>query len=216
MKEMGGSLRTISIKEKKIFKIIDETNENFYGTNQEWYMKRWQRLSGCGPSAATNIMYYLNSTREFTPSYATLTKESCLNLMNEMWNYVTPGIGGVSSTNMFCKGVEKYLVDKKLNIKLNSIDIPKNNVLRPDLGQIILFLIKALKEDSPVAFLNLDHGTIYELDSWHWVTIISLEYELDSNIAFVTILDGGFVKRIDLSRWLQTTKFGGGFVSFET
>lgn len=207
---------TISIKDKEIFRIEDETNKmTHYGSNQEWFTKKWQRLSGCGPSAVTNIMYYLNRTRDYVTYSSKLTKKDCLNLMNEIWNYVTPGIGGISSTSMLCKGVNKYLHEKKLGIKLDCIDIPKNKVLRPDLQQVLLFLIKALKEDSPVAFLNLEHGNIYELESWHWVTIISLEYELESNTAFVTILDGGLVKRIDLSSWLQTTKLGGGFVSFE-
>jgi hypothetical protein len=206
-----------SIKDKNIFRIEEEANKRiFYGSNQEWFMKRWQRLSGCGPSAVANIIYYLNRTRNNITVGSALTRQECLHLMNEIWNYVTPGFGGISSTCMLCNGVRKYLLEKKLSIKLDFLDIPKKNALRPDLHKVILFLSEALKKDSPVAFLNLNHGAIYELESWHWVTIISLEYELDDNMAFVSILDGGIIKRIDLSNWLRTTTLGGGFVSFET
>lgn len=202
--------------DKSIFRIEDETTKKiFYGSNQEWFLKRWQRLSGCGPSAVTNIIYYINRTRNGNLDCCELTKSECLNLMNEVWGYVTPSIGGVSSTGMLNKGVNKYLKEKKLKMKLDFIDIPKKKALRPDIQKLLSFIGKALEKNLPVAFLNLEHGTVYEIDSWHWVTIISLEYELNGSAAFVDILDGGLIKRIDLLQWLQTTKLGGGFVSFE-
>ncbi|HWT76963.1 MAG TPA: hypothetical protein VN258_19865 [Mobilitalea sp.] len=205
-----------SIKDKNLYKIEDEAaREIYYGSNQDWYGKRWQRLSGCGPSAVANVIYYLSRTREKQDSYPALTKEECLAFMNEIWNYVTPSFGGVSSTAMLCKGMNSYLKEKNLNIQMDSIDIPKKKSLRPDVKQVLQFIMDALKKDSPVTFLNLEHGTILELESWHWVTIVSLEYETDGSTAFVEILDGGLLKRIDLLQWLNTTKLGGGFVSFE-
>jgi hypothetical protein len=206
---------TVSIKEKDIFKIEEADKTIHYGSNQEWYAKKWQRLSGCGPSTVANIIHYLNSRRNDLSYGPGLTKKECLDLMEEIWNFVTPGLGGVSSTDMLGKGVQKYLDRKKLNIRLGFLDIPKKPNLRPNLQQVIRFLDNALEKDSPVAFLNLEHGDAAELDSWHWVTIISMEYGPEADIAFVTILDGGLEKRINLSGWLETTKLGGGFVSFE-
>lgn len=206
-------MTTYSIKDKDLFRIVGAADNNYYGSNQEWYMRRWQRMSGCGPSAVANIIYYLNRSRNANSSCCDLTKEECLRLMNEIWEFVTPSLGGVSSTAMLCKGVNKYLANKNLNLKLDFIDIPIKKKLRPEDQKVISFITEALEKDSPVAFLNLEHGTVYELESWHWVTVISLEVDTN-NTSFAIILDGGLVKRINLSQWLHTTKLGGGFVSF--
>lgn len=206
---------TISIKEKNILKIIDETENETFGSNQDWYTKKWQRMAGCGPSTVTNIIYYLNNRQSGMPCCPGLTRKDCLQLMDEIWNYVTPGLGGVSSTGMLGKGVQKYLLEKKLNINLDFLDIPKKQKQRPEVQQVITFLAKTLEKDSPLAFLNLEHGDIVELESWHWVTIISLDYDLDAKAAYAIILDCGTEKRINLTSWLETTKLGGGFVSFE-
>jgi hypothetical protein len=212
----GDSMAAVSIKDKNLFKIEEAvTKQIFYGSNQEWYTRRWQRMSGCGPSTVANIIYYLNRTRSSEQYCSNLTKEECLNLMNEIWNFVTPSIHGVSSTDMLCKGVQKYLIDKELDIKLDFIDVPKKKKLRPDLSQVLSFLNGALKKDAPVAFLNLEHGTVIELDSWHWVTMIALEEKSDASDVFAEILDSGEVKKINLSQWFRTTKLGGGFVSFQ-
>jgi hypothetical protein len=109
----------------------------------------------------------------------------------------------------------KYLKEKSLNIRMNEIEIPKNKLRRPDFYYVMTLIKEALNNDTPVAFLNLEHGDVSNLESWHWVTIIALEYEPDGSKAFAKILDGGTVKRIELSLWHQTTKMGGGFVSFE-
>ena len=205
-------MTAISIKDINLFRITEEEYHiTLYGGNQEWYVKRWQRMAGCGPSTAANIMYYLNKTRYNTNIEQ--TKEEFLRLMNEIWRYVTPGMGGVSSTTMLMEGFRKYLTDQKLEHVLDSIDIGKKPEQRPDISEVISFLEKALKEDVPAAFLNLEHGSILELESWHWVTVVALEYDLEDRTAFITILDNGMRKRIDLVRWLNSTKLGGGFVS---
>ncbi len=205
-------MTAISIKDINLFRITEEEYHiTLYGGNQEWYVKRWQRMAGCGPSTAANIMYYLNKTRYNTNIEQ--TKEEFLRLMNEIWRYVTPGMGGVSSTTMLMEGFRKYLTDQKLEHVLDSIDIGKKPEQRPDISEVISFLEKALEEDVPAAFLNLEHGSILELESWHWVTVVALEYDLEDRTAFITILDNGMRKRIDLVRWLNSTKLGGGFVS---
>jgi hypothetical protein len=145
-----------------------------------------------------------------------VTKEAYLNLMCEIWDCVTPSLGGVSSTSMLCNGFDKYRRKNNLNITTKSLDIPKNKKIRPDAQQVITFIANALEQDFPVAFLNLEHGTVYELESWHWVTIIALEYFEEYQSAIVDLLDGGIIKQIDLLQWLQTTKLGGGFVRFNT
>jgi len=205
-----------SIKDKEAFRVEPATsNRIYYGTNQEWYPKWMQRMSGCGPSAAANMIHYLNYTHADMTKAIRLSKGEYVELMKELWEFVTPGIGGVSSTEMFCKGFQKYINEKKLGVRLTSLNVPKKKELRPEMQQVRSFLIQELEKDSPVAFLNLEHGSVNELDSWHWVTIISFEDTTESQTAFVEILDGSYIKKIDLLQWLQTTKMGGGFVGCE-
>lgn len=208
-------MRSVSIQSKHILKIIDsDENTDLYGSNQDWYQKRRQRMCGCGPATVTNIIYYIQKKLIEKNHSLDLTREKCLKLMNEMWKYVTPGLRGIPSTALLGEGINKYLQANKLDIRLNYLDIPKDKQLRPGLNKVAEFLNTAFNNDTPVAFLNLDNGDVEELYAYHWVTAISLEYSLDDSIAYLNILDGGYEIKIDLYRWLTTTKSGGGFVGF--
>jgi len=204
-----------SIKSKHILKIIDSDEKtDIYGSNQDWYPRKRQQISGCGPATVTNILYYIQRTHFQKDTNPVLTKDKCIELMNEMWNYVTPGMRGIPSTAILGKGVNKYLQEHGLDISLDYLDIPKKKQLRPDLRTVVEFLSKAFEADTPVAFLNLDKGKAEGLESYHWVTAISLEYSLDDNLAYLNIFDCGEEIKIDLLCWLETTKSGGGFVRF--
>jgi len=208
-------MKSVSIKSKHILKIIDiDAKTEIYGSNQDWYLKRRQRRCGCGPATVTNIIYYIQKKHIENDHNTGLTKQNCLNLMNEIWRFVTPGFRGIPSTALLGKGIDKYLQEYKLDIRLDYLNIPKNKQFRPDLDTVARFLHYALDQDIPVAFLNLDNGKVAELEAYHWVTAISLDYCLDENVAYLTIIDGGDEIKIDLHRWLATTKSGGGFVSF--
>jgi hypothetical protein len=65
-----------------------------------------------------------------------------------------------------------------------------------------------------VAFLSLDKGEEELLDSWHWVTMLSLQYEEDGSAAFADVADEGKLLHVDLKKWFDTTGLGGGFVRF--
>ena len=208
-------MKSISIQNIDLFQIRDETNGTvYYGCSQEWYRTKWQRMGGCGPTTATNLIYYRlrsgagNAENEF-PS----TKSSCLSLMEEVWDYVTPTLRGVSTTKLFCKGVMAYADSKAVKITPSVVDVPRNREQRPDFVELLAFLDGSLRNDLPVAFLNLDNGAEKRLDSWHWVTIAGLEYAPDGTEAAVSILDEGMIKKIDLLQWFRTTSLGGGFVS---
>jgi hypothetical protein len=210
-------MKTTSIQNLSLFKIYDEiTQSSYYGCDQEWYTTKWQRISGCGPTVASNIIYYLNRTyANSEPNNSSTTKNDCLKLMEEMWKYVTPTLKGVSSTKIFFNGLLAYSKLNNLNLKHDFIDIPKKRLLRPKFSRLLSFLNDALCNDSPVAFLNLNNGAVEQLYSWHWVTIVTLEYSEDGSTAFTTILDEGVIKKVNLAQWFQTTTLGGGFVSFK-
>jgi hypothetical protein len=205
-----------SISNLNLFKIIDDSmNKIYYGCSQEWYATEWQRLSGCGPTAASNIISYLNrtcSTLELGQSPD--NKINCISLMEEIWAYITPTTEGVNTTKMFYEAVLIYTKSKGLNVEFEFCDLPEDKTLRPELAVILTFLKKALANDAPIAFLNLCNGEEKNLEQWHWVTIISLECSEDGKSAFIKILDEGQIKKIDLALWYNTTTLGGGFVYF--
>lgn len=201
-----------SIRNPDLFQINDG-RAVFYGCDQEWYPTRWQRLSGCGPTAVSSIMHYLyhSNSNSGNPPFP---KSDCVALMEEVWKFVTPTMRGIPSTKPLYEGALAYAKAKSLDMEFHILDIPKKIPLRPEFSRLLSFLDAALRSDSPVAFLNLNNGTQTNLDSWHWVTIIALEYEEDGSVASVSFLDEGTVKMIDLKQWFRTTTLGGGFVSF--
>ncbi|MDP4128307.1 MAG: hypothetical protein Q8912_15420 [Bacillota bacterium] len=206
-----------SILNENFFKIKDEdTQDTFYGCHQAWYTTKWQRLAGCGPTVVSNIVHYLNCKRSDSgTTNLPLTKSEALSLMEEVYQYVTPTLRGIPTTKLLYDDVLDYAKARALNMSLEILDVPKKRELRPLFRHLIAFLDKALSKDTPIAFLNLDNGAEKGLDSWHWVTIISLEYAADENTAIIRILDEGMIKKVDLALWFETTKLGGGFVSIE-
>lgn len=211
-------MNTKSLSNPNLFKVVDEIRKKiYYGYHQECYATKWQRLSGCGPSAASNIILYMNQTcHAFELEQNLTTKENCLPLMEEIWEYVTPTTEGIPTTKIFYDDVLSYTKSKGLNVEYAVCDLPEEKTKRPDLNKVLNFLEGALLKDAPIAFLNLCNGQLKNLDPWHWVTIIALEYGEDEKRVFINILDEGIIKRIDFKLWYNTTTLGGGFVYFTT
>ena len=188
------------------------SDEIYYGCSQKWYSTPWQRKAGCGPSVASNIVHYLENKQ--TNSQQVFSKEACSSLMEEAWSYFSPKVGGISTTNMFCEAFLLYAKSKRLKVQFRVLDVPQDKCSRPKLAEVLDFLEEALEKDAPVAFLNLCNGAVKNLERWHWVTIVSLNRSDDGKSAFLDILDGGAIKKIDLLLWYNTTNLGGGFSYF--
>jgi hypothetical protein len=204
----GGEIMTKKVlRNPECFEILDEDSLTVYkGCNQVWYKKKWRKMAGCGPTAASNIVIYSNKNK--------INKNDALEIMDELWNYVTPTLMGVNTTEIFYEGFMKYAAENNRNAQFKVIDIPKEKETRPSYEMMFDFIEASLDNDVPIAFLNLCNGEEKFLDKWHWVTIISLEYEGDKSLAAVEILDEGMVKKINLPLWYRTTTLGGGLVSF--
>jgi hypothetical protein len=206
---------TKSISNPNLFKIIDEdTHKISHGCNQKWYTTAWRRLSGCGPTVASNLIFYLYLTRQTPDSGQSFNYQNWLALMDEIWEYVTPTFMGVSTIKMFYEAVLSYAKSKGLELQYSFLDLPKNKLQRPRLTELLNFLAGALCKDAPIAFLNLGNGDEKTLEPWHWVTIISLEYTENGDQAFISILDNGQIKKINLALWYNSTTTRGGFVYF--
>ena len=193
-----------------------ETDKPLAGCNQEWFGTKWQRLAGCGPTTATNLIMYLNNTRpELAARRIPGEKPEVVALMEEVWKFVTPGLRGMPTTKMFCTGAQNYANEAGVAITCHARDVPRSKVARPPFSEIVAFVRAGLQQDVPVAFLNLCNGDETGLDEWHWVTIISLECGKDDNApCIVKTLDNNELKRADLSLWYRTTIRGGGFAYF--
>ncbi|NTV90218.1 MAG: hypothetical protein HGA22_07630 [Clostridiales bacterium] len=190
-----------------------------YGSDQEWFSKWWKRLSGCGPSVATNLLLYsirLDALKNSSGHPGELSRSEVSEFMEEVWNYVTPGVKGLNTTYKFHTGLSAYSRDKNLNICHKVLDVPKSRKVRPALPEVTDFLAEALNQDCPVAFLNLDNGEEKKLDAWHWVTVTGMEKDINdhSHSVLLHIIDNGVELTLNLAKWLHTTKLGGGFVYF--
>ena len=200
----------VSLTDIERFCVSDEeTGKKYLGSNQDWYGGEFQRHAGCGPSVASNLIYYLRckDNRE-----KCAVKGDFVALMEEVWHYVTPLEGyGLPSTDLFYRSLLDYSRDKNFHVcRFAILDMHTPGTSRPGFAEIIRLLENGLSCDLPVAFLCLDSGEEKTLDDWHWVTVTALEH--GDGQAYVEILDNGETKRADIALWHRTTKLGGGFV----
>jgi len=202
----------VTIHSPDAFKIVDDQGNIFLGASQMWYGKYWQRQAGCGPTTGTNLLWYLSKTRHKGTALSKGVrnrKMELLRLMENVWEYLTPGVMGVNSTKQFSDGLKQY--GKTYNVHLNChiLDIPMNESARPSIEQVSLFLAEMLSRDLPIAFLNLSNGRVWNLDNWHWVTLTGFDAERKVALMY----DQGTSREIDLALWLSSTVLGGGFVT---
>lgn len=186
--------------------------ETHLGTNQEWFTTVWQRMAGCGPSTASNLLLYHGRSQRFKMPSLIKAQAELLELMEFAWKHITPGMRGVNKTSMFYEGVDEMLETMASELRHVALDIQSDKDQRPPLESVALFIQAGLVSDSPVAFLNLDSGQVADLDNWHWMTAYALEEEADSGRYLLSLSDNGVVQTIDLGLWLESTKLGGGFV----
>ena len=191
-----------------------ETNSlKLYGYDQAWYRTSFRRTRGCGPTAATMMLLYLN-IREAEPlSYQNHSISTITNALEDVWNFVTPGwLLGLHSTGKFCKGMEDLWGHYGLNWRCHRLSITAFKSNRPSLSQVVQFLENGISSDCPIAFLNLHKGEATTLYSWHWIVIVSLSYDARQNCYIATCYDGGYLITFDVGLWLASTNLGGGFV----
>lgn len=180
----------------------------------------WQRRAGCGPTCAAALLSYLGHTR---PALAPLrplagqTRTGFLQYMKDLWTYVTPGSRGLDKPESLLVGCRSFALSKGCRLTGEILKIPARPEGRPTLAHCRDFLARALDADCPTAFLNYSNGALQNLDSWHWVPLISMtrgeELPEADPVLLCSILDGGEEKLIDLALWLATTTLGGALVS---
>ena len=78
--------------------LIIEDSIKYYGGSQEWYSSFWKRMAGCGPTTAATITMYEQRIKNLSKIY---NKQEFINLMENMWNYVTPRARGLNKIEYF-------------------------------------------------------------------------------------------------------------------
>jgi len=179
-----------------------------YGCDQDWFQSFWQRKAGCGPCTLANIMRYLAQAGALAGAAAP-EAHGCLPLMEEMWDYVTPGMMGLNSTARFAQGAARALKKAGSGLTPRALDIEKGASLQ-DASQLISFIESGLQQ-APVAFLNLLRRQLGPLEAWHWVTVVGLSHTEKG--AVLHIYDNGLAFDLPLEQWLNA-EGSGGFVAF--
>ena len=180
----------------------------FHGADQDWFSSVWRRKAGCGPTTASNILRYMKDRAFMTKAGG--NKQEMQGLMEWVWEYVTPGVFGLNSTELFREGMDKLLGELNSPLRCRVLDVPADERERPSIQRTADFFRQAFLVDSPIAFLNLDRGALHGLESWHWVSLIAMDHEGDKLTA--TAADNGQLLGLDIGLWLETTKRSGGFV----
>lgn len=187
------------------------SSSRFLGADQEWYPQLWQRKAGCGPTTASNLVAYNANAHPSLGLNPITEKHGMIALMETMWTYITPGIMGVHLVSQFSRGLERYLTDRKLPLRVASLALAKDRKQRVGFDEVKEFLLSSLADNQPVAFLNLSNGEVENLDPWHWVTIVGLEQEEEGGSLVVEVYDAGKRWLIDLTTWYYTTTRSAGF-----
>ena len=189
------------------------------GGDQEWYRDLWQRRAGCGPTTAAALLAYLSQT---CPALAPLapeegqTQAGFLRYMEQLWPYVTPGAMGLDKPESLVVGCRSFALSRGCQLAGEILPVPADRTARPALSACADFVAQALSADQPVAFLNYSNGALQNLDSWHWVPLVSLSQgetpPAGEEVLLCTVLDEGEKRLIDLALWLATTSRGGALV----
>jgi len=183
----------------ELFNITTADGDTFIGGSQEWYEDKWHKKSGCGPVAASNLIWYIMRKHGIEQDY--------FKLISDLYDCVTPGIRGVNTSAAFVSGLLSYASKNDIKITPRVLEIPKKKRDRPSIDELVAFITNALNSDSPVAFLVLSNGTVSTLENWHWVTIIAM----DTETMMIEISDYGKIISADISEWLETSMLGGSF-----
>lgn len=215
--EIEGYQEIAAISRPELILISDQDlTATTFGCDQDWFADHWQRQAGCGPCTATTILYYLARSRSFLDHLYTASshaKEDFQHFMSEIWHYVTPGHMGVNEASILADGVQTYASHHDVCLKPAVLKVPGWQQRKIPFAEFKAFIQEGLKNDCPVAFLNLSNGRLANLDSWHWVTITGLLTDGGPAVKAV-IADSGLRKIIDLSQWYRTSWLGGAAVWF--
>lgn len=138
-----------------------------YGGNQDWFEDGWARRAGCGSVLGSNLYaYYMNIEK--------CHKSEFLNIMNDLYRYMTPGRMGFPYFYKFAHKMIERMNKEDIKLKPRYLKKPKS------VPQSIKFIQTSIDNKHPVGVLILSHrAKELEEDNWHWVCISGYERKED-------------------------------------
>ena len=145
---------------------ICEGDTRYYGASQYWFKKKIHGLSGCGPATSALILRYM--AEKFNETCGALyehempaAKEDFTGFMQDVREFVKPGIGGLTDHKFFASSTIAYAQSKGVSI-----------VAFPELCITFGFITRAIGEGYMPALLIM-RNPIKALDefTWHWMAI---------------------------------------------
>ncbi|MEA5003902.1 MAG: hypothetical protein VB081_10425 [Christensenella sp.] len=186
----------------------------YYGGDQNWHTHPMMKLGGCSAVCACEACIYL--AKEF-PQYKGLypydpqnvTKEDFLRFFETVYQYIHPGIGGLTSIDKFEKMFQKYIATTRVDMKLRKL--PGCDPL----GDARDFVTKSIDAGLPVMYLMLKHADpAFDEYEWHWFNLTG--YELSEDKMQVSFATWGSRHEFDFLRAWDTQKcWRGGMLSIE-
>lgn len=171
---------------KELQLLITDEENIFYGGNQEWFLKKFHRLSGCGPVAAANITTYLAKTfpTKFQALYLygnIINKDDFTKHMIEIRKFVKPGPFGLTSVRKFANNTMSFAVDKGVSLTPHILEDDSVSM-----QEAVNFIYEGLHQGYPLAILVLTHS-VKELEEyvWHWMTITDLKFNKENKTFYI-------------------------------
>lgn len=186
--------------------------ETWYGGTQKWYSSPGQRSNGCGPVAASNILYYMSTTDSKYDNmypYSSLSQSNFLSFMNTVYFVMSPSIYGEISISHWASCVKS--VAQIYGVSLSSSTRSSSS----SKSTCASFIKSALKNDKPVGSLNLAlaYGSGQE-EAWHWITITKYYQGSDDN-RWIAVSSMGKRRGVDWDAYyanMDSSILDGGFI----
>lgn len=197
----------------KFVPIVDFNGTTWYGGNQHWYEDSKREERGCGPVAASNIMYYMSRTdskyKKLFP-YSTLSFVNFRGFMNIMYDYINPAPFGEISLSSWASDTVRYASDNGVTLTSNRCTCTKPKVFCEN------FIKTGLNLDRPVGSLNLAANWEGSIEAWHWVTITKY-FQSSGDDRWVAVSTVGKRKSLDWDAYyknINQSLLAGGFAYF--
>ena len=189
------------------------TTDYAYGGDQNWYTSSARRNNGCGPVAASNVLYYMSSVDsdlEALFPYFSLTRSTFLSFMNDVYEYVSPAAFGEISLSDWANDVIDWASDHGVSLDSNPMTVQNSKTTCAN------YIKTGLRLDRPVGSLNLAANWPGSTQAWHWVTITKYYQGSDDN-RWLAISSVGERVGIDWDAYyanMASSILDGGFAYF--
>ncbi|MCK5128748.1 MAG: C39 family peptidase [Clostridiales bacterium] len=186
--------------------IADEDKQHF-GGNQHWYKAKWHSVSGCGPTVAATILSHLAEKhpqcRALYKYDFPLNKTDFVKHMDEVREYVKPGVAGLTSKKYFACEVKRFAESRGVTLSTMLINKSANS------DEAFQQIKQSINAGFSLALLILRNpNKEIEEFTWHWMVVIG--YKEDKKIVTTS---WGKIFDLDFDLvWNHTKKNSSGLV----